>query len=154
LVRGTPKSIIWQIKPRFETFGVFMVNKTLFWSFFADFCAFCASLRLIKHLFSQLLYKAISMALWTKATLCVKSSLLEQSLPRLVRHPFGGTQSRSIRSLPTYQVGPCNPRNPWLINDLRVCKLLYNCKEDSTTIESSLQIKLFMQNKANFQKVK
>jgi hypothetical protein len=47
-----------------------------------------------------------------------------------------------------------NQRNLRLINDLRVCKLLYNCREDSTTIESSLQNNLFMQNKAKFQKVK
>jgi len=91
------------------------------------------------------------MALWSKATLCIKSSLLEQSLPRLVRHPCGGTPSRLKRSLPTYQVGPCNP---WLIKDLRENKALYNCRETSTNIESSLQIKLFMQNKANFRKVK
>jgi hypothetical protein len=49
---------------------------------------------------------------------------------------------------------PRNPCNPWLINDLRPWKSLYNCREDSTTIESSLQNNLFMQNKANFQKVK
>jgi len=30
--------------------------------------------------------------------------------------------------------------------------VLYNCRDTSTTIESSLQIKLFMQNKANFRK--
>ncbi len=32
--------------------------------------------------------------------------------------------------------------------------VLYNCRDSSTYIESSLQIKLFMQNKPNFQKVK
>jgi len=37
---------------------------------------------------------------------------------------------------------------------LRAEKLLYNCRETSTNIESSLQIKLFMQNKAKFRKVK
>ncbi len=37
---------------------------------------------------------------------------------------------------------------------LRAEKLLYICRELSTSVESSLQIKLFMQNKANFQKVK
>jgi len=97
-----------------------------------------------KHLFSRLLKKAVSMALWMKASLCGKSSLLEQILPR--------TPSRPIRSLPTYQVGPCNPRNPWLINDLRVCKELYKCRETFTGVMSALQIKLFMQNKANFRK--
>jgi len=104
-------------------------------------CVFCAFLRLTRTVFSRLLKKAISMALWTMASLCAKSSLLEQSLPR--------TPSRPIRSLPTYQVGPCNP---WLIKDLRENKALYICREFSTSVESSLQIKLFMQNKANFPK--
>ena len=49
---------------------------------------------------------------------------------------------------------PSNQRNPRLMNDLRVCKALYNCRELSTSVESSLQINLFMQNKANFRKVK
>ena len=35
---------------------------------------------------------------------------------------------------------------------LRACKALYICRETSTYIESSLQIKLFMQNKAKFRK--
>ncbi len=52
---------------------------------------------------------------------------------------------------------PFNPRNlcpryQRLINDLRLFKALYNCRETSTGIESSLQIRLFMQNKANFRK--
>ncbi|MHC4653916.1 MAG: hypothetical protein ACYS91_02735 [Planctomycetota bacterium] len=59
-----------------------MTNKTLFWSFFANFCTFCASLRLKRAVFSWLLKKAVSMALWTMASLFGKSSLLEQSLPR------------------------------------------------------------------------
>ncbi len=46
------------------------------------------------------------------------------------------------------------PPNVIVHKYLRAEKLLYNCREDSTTIESSLQINLFMQNKANFQKVK
>ncbi len=129
-----------------------------FCSFYANFCTFYASLRLIRTVFSRLLKKAVSMALWTKATLCVKSSLLEQSLP--------GTPSRPKTSMISVSKNLCNLllkicaicgknlRNLRLINDLRVCKLLYNCREDSTTIESSLQNKLFMQNKANFRKVK
>ncbi len=143
-----------------------MTNKTLFWSFYVSFCTFCASLRLIRTVFTRLLKKAVSMALWTKADLCVKSSLLEQSLPRLVRHPFGGTPSRPKTSMISASKNLCNlllkicaicgknQRNLRLIKDLRVCKLLYNCREDSTTIERPLQIKLFMQNKAKFQKVK
>jgi hypothetical protein len=125
-----------------------------------------------KHLFSRLLKKAILMALWTKASLCVKSSLLEQSLPRLVRHPFGGTPSRpkqnqcNLRNLRLknsclcvfcaflWLKNPFNQRNPRLINDLRACKKLYNCKDTFTDVMSALQIRLFMQNKANFRKVK
>ncbi len=42
---------------------------------------------------------------------------------------------------------PFNQRNPRLINDLRAFGIF-------TTVESSLQIKLFMQNKAKFRKVK
>ncbi len=57
--------------------------------------------------------------------------------------------SRQIRSLPTYQVGPCNP---WLIKYLHASKILYNCKETFTDVMSALQIKLFMQNKAKFRK--
>ena len=48
----------------------------------------------------------------------------------------------------------CNQRNPWLIKDLRACKVLYNCRETFTDVMSALQIKLFMQNKAKFRKVK
>ncbi len=47
-----------------------------------------------------------------------------------------------------------NPCNPWLTNDLRAYNALYNCKETFTDVMKTLQIKLFMQNKANFQKVK
>ncbi len=59
--------------------------------------------------------------------------------------------SRLIRSLPTYQVGQ---RNQWLIKDLRLCKALYDCRDTFTDVMSALQIHLFMQNKANFRKVK
>ena len=65
----------------------------------------------------------------------------------------------SLQSL-TPNPQPLTP-DPWPLTPnaivrkyLRAEKLLYNCREDSTTIESSLQINLFMQNKANFQKVK
>ncbi len=47
-----------------------------------------------------------------------------------------------------------NQRNLRLIKDLRLFKSLYNCRELSTSVESSLQNNLFMQNKANFRKVK
>ncbi len=135
-----------------------------------------------KHLFSRLLKKAVSMALWTKASLCVKSSLLEQNLPRtpsrpktsaisafsavknsclcvfVAKNPFNQRNLRNLRlnisSCASWLKNPFNRRNPQLIKDLRLFNALYNCREDSTTIESSLQINLFMQNKANFQKVK
>ncbi len=45
-----------------------------------------------------------------------------------------------------------NPFNPRLINDLRLCQALYNCKETFTDVMSPLQIRLFMQNKAKFRK--
>jgi len=133
----------------------------LFWSFFVVFCAFCASLRLKRTVFSWLLKKAVSMALRTKATLCVKSSLLEQSLPRTPSRPK--TSIISVNPVILSNFSSCSSCfrgekireisvNPWLINDLRLFKALYNCREDSTTIESSLQIRLFMQNKANFPK--
>ncbi len=43
-------------------------------------------------------------------------------------------------------------RNPWLINDLRIYKMLYNCRDTSTNVMSALQIKLFMQNEPKFRK--
>ena len=49
---------------------------------------------------------------------------------------------------------PRNQRNPWLIKDLRAYKALYNCRDTFTDVMSALQIHLFMENKANFQKVK
>jgi hypothetical protein len=45
-----------------------------------------------------------------------------------------------------------NPRNPWLINDLRIYKALYCRRETITDVMSALQINLFMQNKPNFKK--
>ncbi len=114
--------------------GVLMTNKELFCSFYVSFCTFCTSLRLTRTVFSRLLKKAVSMALCTKASLCVKSSLLEQSLPR--------TPSRPKTSVPSVAKNPLNPCNPCLINDLRSTK---------TYVRKN---KLFMRNKAKFQKVK
>jgi hypothetical protein len=141
----------------FEHFGVLMTYK-------APFCTF---FWLTRTVFSRLLKKAILMVLWTKASLCVKSSLLEQSLPRLVRHPFGGTPSRpktsAIAAFSAVKnsclrvlvaINPFNQRNPRLIKDLRLFMALYNCRDTFTDVMSALQIHLFMQNKANFRKVK
>ncbi len=117
--------------------------KALFWSFYVSFCTFYASLRLKRTVFTRL-----------------KTSIISVNpviLPALEFRRRGSNFSSCFRVL--VAINPFNlrnlcPRYLRLINDLRVCKLLYNCREDSTTIESSLQNKLFMQNKANFQKVK
>jgi hypothetical protein len=85
------------------------------------------------------------MALWVKASLCVKSSLLKQSLPRTPSR-LTTNQRQSAKSAFKIRV------NPWLINDLRLFKALYNCRETFTDVMSPLQIRLFMQNKANFRK--
>jgi len=47
---------------------------------------------------------------------------------------------------------PRNLRNLWLINDLRASKAIYICRDTFTDVMSALQIRLFMQNKANFRK--
>jgi hypothetical protein len=49
---------------------------------------------------------------------------------------------------------PRNLRKLRLLKDLRLFMALYNCKETFTDVMNALQIKLFMQNKANFRKVK
>jgi hypothetical protein len=77
------------------------------------------------------------MALWTKATLCVKSSLLEQSLLRTPSRPKTN-QRQSAKSAFKIRV------NPWLIND--------NCRETFTDVMSALQIGPFCSNKPNFRK--
>jgi len=78
---------------------------------------------------------------FTRYELCL---LYKQILPR--------TPGRQIRALPTYKVGPRNLRNPCLIKDLRLFKELYTCRDSSTDDERTLQIHLFVQNKANFRK--
>ncbi len=75
-----------------------------------------------------------------------------------LKNLFNQRNQRLMNYLPSlmslWPKNPCDPRNPWLINDLRVCKELYNCRETFTNVMSALQINLFMQNKANFRKVK
>ena len=122
-----------------------------------------------KHLFSRLLKKAILMALWTKACLCNKAcpersrmgSLSEQSLPRTlsrlktsvisVNPVILSNFSSCLRALRGEKIREISV-NPWLINDLRACGALYICRDTFTDVMSALQIKLFMQNKAKFQK--
>ena len=109
-----------------------------------------------KHLFRRLLTKVISMALWTKASLCVKSSLLEQSLPGTPSRPktclpheiaqrylFGViSASKNLYNLLSKICAICgkNQRNLRLINDLR------------STKDYVRNYKLFLQNKPKFRK--
>ena len=136
-----------------------MVNKTLFWSFYVSFCAFCASLRLTRTVFRWLLKKAVSMALWMKAITCDKAGFKS----RFCQEHQAGKNIISVNPvilsifsscLRAFVVkNPRNLRNPWLIMYLHACKVLYVCRETSTSIESSLQISpLFMQNEPNFRK--
>jgi hypothetical protein len=138
-----------------------MTNKTLFWSFYVSFCTFYASLRLTRTVFTRLLKKgnnhsSLILNHLPKAPSRPKTSVT--SVISVAKNPFNQRNQRLMNYLPSlvslWLKNPFNQRNPRLIKDLRVYKLLYNCREDSTTIESSLQIKLFMQNKANFRKVK
>ncbi len=130
-----------------------MVNKTLFWSFYVSFCTFYASLRLIRTVFTRL-------------KTCLPHEIAQRYLFGVI------SASKNLCNLLLKICAICgkNLRNLRLINDLRTClapfslfpspfsllrsRMLYNCREDSTTIESSLQIKLFMQNKAKSKKVK
>ena len=70
----------------------------------------------INLLFSRLLNKAILMALWTKAGLCGKSSLLEQSLSR--------TPSRPKTSVISVAKNLFNRRNPmnWSLSAVALAK--------------------------------
>ncbi len=122
------KCIILHHKRLFlKHFGVLMTNTA----------PFCASLRRIRTVFSR-------------PKTCLPHEIAQCYLFGLI------SASKNLCNLLLKICAICgkNQRNLRLINDLRACKLLYNCREDSTTIESSLQNKLFMQNKANFRKVK
>ena len=105
----------------------------LFCAFYADFCALCASLRLIKHLFRQLLNKAISMALWTKAITCDKAGFKSRFCQV---HQAGKIKIGVNRRNPRLNISSCascaswlknlfNQRNPRLINDLRLRIITY-----------------------------
>jgi hypothetical protein len=113
-----------------------------------------------KHLFSRLLNKAIFMALWTKAITCDKAGFKS----RFCQEHQAGKYKISVNLVILSNFSSClrvfvaktprNLRNPRLIKDLRLFNALYNCKETFTDVMSALQIKLFLQNKANFKKVK
>ena len=138
-----------------------------FWSFYAIFCTFCASLRLKRTVFTRLLKKAISMALWTKAITCDKAGFksrfcqVHQAGKNILLMILAYLSSRSLLILLSCLISLRVLRgekirvisvNPWFIKDLRVCELLYKCRDTFTDVMSALQIHLFMQNKANFQK--
>jgi hypothetical protein len=102
-----------------------MDKKALFWSFYVNFCTFCASLRLIKHLFTRPKTSIISVNPVILSNLSSCSSCLYLLI-------LAYLSSRSVKI----------SVNPRLINDLR------------STKDYVRKNKLFMQNKANFQKVK
>ena len=108
-----------------------MDNKTLFWSFYDNFCAFCASLWLIKHLFRCLKIKVCPKGLHS----------FTFSFQSLIPRPSSLTPNPS----------PLAP-NVIVRKYLRVDKALYNCRETFTDVMDSLQIKLFLQNEPNFRK--
>jgi len=119
--QGTKKSIILHHKSQvFKYFGELMTKKA----------PFCASLRLTITVFTRLMKKAVSMALCTMASLCGKSSLLEQSLSR--------TPSQLKTSVISVAKNPFNQCNLRLINDLR------------STKDYVRKNKLFLQNEPNF----
>jgi hypothetical protein len=111
-----------------------MTNKTLFCTFYVNFCTFCASLRLTITVFTR-----------------PKSSMISVNpviLPALEFRRRGSNFSPCSSWLYLLILAYLSSRsvkisvNPWLINDLRSTKV-YVRKNN-----------LFMQNKANFQKVK
>ena len=108
-----------------------MANKALFCSLFVSFCTFCASLRLTITVFSRLKIKVRPKGLHSFAFYILIFAFSFQSL------------------IPT--PSPLTP-NVIVHKYLRADKLLYNCRELSTSVEGSLQINLFMQNEPNFGK--
>ncbi len=104
--------------------------------FYVSFCTFYASLRLTRTVFTR-----------PKTSIISVNPVILSDIFRV-----GACPERSRMDL--WLKNPCNPCNPWLINDLRAYKALYICRETFTNVMSPLQIRLFMQNKANFKKVK
>ncbi|MHC4546547.1 MAG: hypothetical protein ACYSYL_18875, partial [Planctomycetota bacterium] len=88
-----------------------------------------------KHLFSRLLNKAISMALWTKAITCDKAGFKSrfcqehQAGKNIISvNPVILSIFSSCPSCASWLKNPFNQRNLRLINDLRLFKALYNCR--------------------------
>ncbi len=125
-------SVICRLSPVLR--GVLMANKTLFWSFYVSFCTFYASLRLTRTVFTRLLKKANN-----------HSSLILNHLYGL--HSF--TFYILIFDFPSHL-----PLMSLSASTYVPTRHLYNCKETFTDVMRALQIKLFMQNKAKFRKVK
>jgi len=86
-------------------------------------CAFCAFLWLIKHLFSRLQIKVCPKALHNFAFYIL-----------------------------IFDFPPRQPLMSLLVSTYVHNRHLYNCRETFTDVMSALQIRLFMQNKANFRK--
>ncbi len=115
-------------------------DKTLFCSFYVNFCTFCASLRLIRtsaiSAFSAVKNSCLCVfcaSLWSKRTVFnrPKTSIIS------VNPVILSNLSSCLRVFVAK-----TPRNLRLINDLR------------STKDYVRKNKLFMQNKANFRKVK
>ena len=109
----------------FEHFGAQMTNK-------APFCVF---LFLTTTVLSQLLKKAVLMALWTMAGVCDKVHFTSKSCRELSAVALAKAEHKAGK----VKIG-VNRRNTRLINDLRLRKITYE------------KIKLFMQNEPNFRK--
>jgi len=90
-----------------------MANNTLFWSFFVGFCASLWLTTLCPLWLFSLFLCAFCAFLWLK-------NLFNQRNPRLNISSFSSClRGEKIREISV---------NPWLINDLRACKALYNCR--------------------------
>ncbi len=143
-----------------------MDKKELFWSFYVSFCTFPQSLHALGR-DPDVFFNHSSLILnhlYGLHSFTFSFQSLTPNPQSLTPNPQSLTpRPQSLTPRPQSLIP--NPQSltpdPWPLTPnaivhkyLRAEKLLYNCREDSTTIESSLQIKLFMQNKANFQKVK
>jgi hypothetical protein len=103
--------------------GVLMTNKTLFWSFYVNFCTFCASLRPKRTVFTRLQIKVRPKGLHNFAFYILIFDFPSRSLPAYQVSLWSlPTYKVGLWSLPTYKVGQYNP---WLINDLRLRILTY-----------------------------
>jgi hypothetical protein len=111
----------------------------LFWSFYVVFCAFCASLRLKRTVFSWLQIKVRPKGLHSFALYILIFDLFFLSLTPRPQSP-----TTSAFCLPTPAPVPACFRQG--SSYLCAYKALF------TTVERSLQINLFMQNKAKFRK--